>query len=67
MATFVRWMLCVAWMAGMGWSWQTGVLSGLVAALLAVPALLLPMVRTARRRRGALQYVQMAKAPVAAP
>jgi hypothetical protein len=67
MATFVRWMLCLAWMAGMGWSWQTGALSGLVAALLAAPALLLPRIRTARRRSGALQYVQMAKAPVAAP
>jgi len=67
MATFVRWMLCLAWMAGMGWLWQAGVLSALTAGLLAVPALLLPRIRTARRRSGALQYVQMAKAPVAAP
>lgn len=66
MATLVRWMLCLAWMAGVGWSWQTGVLGGVTALLLALPALLLIMVR-ARRRRGALQYVQMAKAPVAAP
>lgn len=67
MSTFVRWMLCLTWLAAMGWAWQAGALSALTAALLAVPALVLPRLRGARRRSGALQYVQMAKAPVAAP
>jgi len=66
MSTLVRWMLCLAWMAGVGWLWQAGVLDALVACGLAAPAALLLMLRSGRRRRGALQYVQMAKAPTAA-
>lgn len=65
MTTLVRWTLCLAWMAGAGWLWQTGVLGAFAASALAVPALWL--VRAPRRRRSGLQYVQMAKAPVAVP
>lgn len=65
MATLVRWMLCLAWLAGAGWLWQTGVLGAFSALVLALPGLWLA--RAPRRRRGGLQYVQMAKAPVAVP
>ena len=65
MSTLVRWMLCLAWMAGAGWLWQAGVLGALMALGLAAPAALPLMLRSGRRRRGELQYVQMAKAPTA--
>lgn len=66
MEMLVRWMLCLAWMAGVGWLWQAGTLGTTAALLLAAPGLWL--LRTPRRRRGGgLQYVQMAKAPVAFP
>ncbi|MGJ7496835.1 hypothetical protein ACSFA8_17325 [Variovorax sp. RT4R15] len=65
MSTLVRWMLCLAWMAGICWLWQAGVLGALMAWGLAAPAALPLMLRSGRRRRGELQYVQMAKAPMA--
>ena len=66
MATLVRWMLCVAWAVGVAWLWQLGLLGWAVALSLGlgVPVLVLAF-RPARRRKGELQYVQMAKAPVA--
>ncbi len=65
MATLIRWMVCLAWMAGAGWLWSAGTLGPVAALLLALPALPVLLLRSGRRRRGGLQYVQMAKAPVA--
>ncbi|MET0209858.1 MAG: hypothetical protein ABWZ88_04875 [Variovorax sp.] len=70
MALIFRWMLCAVWMAGAGWLWQGGSLGIVMALVLAAPAAVLvfwPAAFTGRRRRGGLQYVQMAKEPVAVP
>ena len=69
MALIVRWVLCAVWMAGAGWMWQGGALGFGTALVLAAPAALLLFWPSAslRRRRSELQYVHMAKEPVAVP
>lgn len=62
----IRLLLGVAWLAGMGWLWHVDVLRPVGAMLAGAGGLVLlawPM-GTARRRRSALQYVEMGKQPL---
>jgi len=67
MALLVRWVLWLAWAAGVFWTWRTGVLglSGALVALAAGCALAAWHVGPPRRRRSELRYVEMGKQPVA--
>jgi hypothetical protein len=67
MATLLRWVFCLAWIAGAGLLWLEGAVRLGWALALVVPAVFLLARPSSRRRRGGLQYVQMAKEPVAVP
>ncbi|MEJ8823836.1 hypothetical protein WKW80_17625 [Variovorax humicola] len=65
MATLLRWFFCLAWAAAAGLLWHEGMLRAGWALAMVVPVVLLLAWPSSRRRRGGLQYVQMAKEPIA--
>ena len=69
MTNLIRLLLGVAWLAGVGWFWHVDLLRP-ASALLAVAAGLVLIAwpgGAARRRRSALQYVEMGKQPLGLP
>jgi hypothetical protein len=69
MMTWVRWMVWMAWLAASAWLWRTGVLSAGSALMFAAASFLLFAFpgTVHRRRRSALQYIEMGKQPVESP
>ncbi len=69
MTYLIRLLLGVAWLAGIGWFWHADMLRPLSALLAGVAGLVLVVWPTgsARRRRSALQYVEMSKQPLGLP
>lgn len=66
MTTWMRWMLCVACLATVGWLWHAGALSAFSALATGAACLLLfawPG-HAQRKRRTALQYIEMGKQPI---
>ncbi len=68
MTALLRWVFCLAWIAGAGLLWLEGVRPAWAGRWHSwLPAVFLLARPSSRRRRGGLQYVQMAKEPVAVP
>ena len=69
MTTFMRWVLWFAWLAASAWLWRTGVMGAGSALMFATASLLLFAfpVSVHRRRRSALQYIEMGKQPMGSP
>lgn len=69
MIYLIRLLLGVAWLAGVGWLWHADVLRPGSSLLLGAAGIVLFAWPTgsARRRRSALQYVEMGKQPLGLP
>lgn len=69
MTILIRLLLGVVWLAGLGWLWHADLLrpaSALLAGAAGMVLIAWPG-GAARRRRGALQYVEMGKQPLGLP
>lgn len=69
MTTWLRWVAVLAWLVVVGLAWRSGVLGTGAAVLWSAASLsvfLLPS-PGGRRRKGALQYIEMCKQPVGSP
>jgi len=66
MATWMRWMLWVACLATVAWLWHAGALGAGTALATGATSLLLFVWRSHphRKRRTALQYIEMGKQPI---
>ncbi len=69
MIFLIRLLLGVAWLAGIGWLWHADMLRPASALLAAAAGMVLVAWPTgsARRRRRALQYVEVGKQPLGLP
>jgi hypothetical protein len=67
MTNWVRTLLWMMWLAGVGWFWHAGTIGGpaaLAAVLLSLAVWMMLPGAFHRRRRSGLQYVEMVKQPV---
>ena len=66
MTNWVRALMWMMWLAGIGWFWHVGAIGGVGAFAAVLASLAVWMVPGAfhRRRRSGLQYVEMGKQPV---